>query len=159
MPRAPPPLEKGEQRPLVDTIGYSIQTCWLLQFLMKPLRSSYMALFLGCTVPSLLVWDWNEAEMINVEPAVCNFDKKVHKQHKRSLINYIWPHIRHRTMNDATTTKNTQTKINNKWQPYWTGTADSYCITKFLKENLLLLQWPRIKILEIGGKTIRPKQM
>ena len=32
----PPLLEKGDQRPLVDTVGYSIQTYWLLQFLLKP---------------------------------------------------------------------------------------------------------------------------
>ena len=28
--------------PLVDTVGYSIQTCWLLQFLLKPLVTSYI---------------------------------------------------------------------------------------------------------------------
>ena len=40
----PPPLEKGDQRPLVHTVSYSIQTCWLLQFLIKPL---YTAVTLG----------------------------------------------------------------------------------------------------------------
>ena len=33
----PPPSEKGNQQLLVDTVGYSIQTCWLLRLLMKPL--------------------------------------------------------------------------------------------------------------------------
>ena len=32
-----PPLEKRDQRPFVYTVGYSIRTCWLLQFLLKPL--------------------------------------------------------------------------------------------------------------------------
>ena len=33
----PPSLEKGDQQLLVDTVGYSIRTCWLLQFLLKAL--------------------------------------------------------------------------------------------------------------------------
>ena len=38
MPRPPPrPTQKGDQQLLVDTVGYSIQTCWLLQLLLKPL--------------------------------------------------------------------------------------------------------------------------
>ena len=32
-----PPPEKGDQQLLVDTVGYSIQICWLLQLLLKPL--------------------------------------------------------------------------------------------------------------------------
>ena len=28
--------------PLVDTVSYSIQTCWLLQFLLKPVVTSYI---------------------------------------------------------------------------------------------------------------------
>ena len=40
LPLKPPhPPKKGDQRPLVDTVGYSIQTCWLLQLLLKPLPS------------------------------------------------------------------------------------------------------------------------
>ena len=37
MPRPPPPphTQKGDQQLLVDTVGYSIQTCWLLQLLLK----------------------------------------------------------------------------------------------------------------------------
>ena len=35
---SPLPLEKGEQPPPVDKVSYSIQTCWLLQFLLKPLQ-------------------------------------------------------------------------------------------------------------------------
>ena len=34
----PLPLEKGDERPLVDTVGYSIQTCCLLPFLIKTLE-------------------------------------------------------------------------------------------------------------------------
>ena len=30
------PLENEDYWPLVDTVSYSIQTCWLLQFLLKP---------------------------------------------------------------------------------------------------------------------------
>ena len=33
------PLEEGDYGPLFDTVGYSIQTCWLLQLLLKPLPS------------------------------------------------------------------------------------------------------------------------
>ena len=32
------PLEKADQQLLVDTVGYSIWTCWLLQILLKALR-------------------------------------------------------------------------------------------------------------------------
>jgi len=32
------PLEKVDYWPLVSTVGYSIQSCWLLQFLLKPLK-------------------------------------------------------------------------------------------------------------------------
>ena len=37
MPRPPPPphTQKGDQQLLVDTVSYSIQTCWLLQLLLK----------------------------------------------------------------------------------------------------------------------------
>ena len=31
-------LQKGDQWPLVDTVGYTVQTCGLLQFLLKPLN-------------------------------------------------------------------------------------------------------------------------
>ena len=31
------PLENEDYWPLVDTVAYSIQTSWLLQFLLKPL--------------------------------------------------------------------------------------------------------------------------
>ena len=33
----PPLYKKGDQQRLVDTVSYSIQTCWLLQLLLKPL--------------------------------------------------------------------------------------------------------------------------
>ena len=46
----PPPLEKGDQQPLVDTVGYAIQTCWLLQYLLKPLES------FNKTIRSLTEW-------------------------------------------------------------------------------------------------------
>ena len=36
-------LEKGDQWPLVDTVGYSIQTCRLLQFILKPQLNSKWA--------------------------------------------------------------------------------------------------------------------
>ena len=38
---SPLPSRKGDQRPLVDTVGYSFQTCWLLQFLLKPLAKDW----------------------------------------------------------------------------------------------------------------------
>ena len=34
---SPIPPSPPKKRGLVDTVGYSIQTCWLLQFLLKPL--------------------------------------------------------------------------------------------------------------------------
>ena len=46
--------------PLVDTVGYSIQTCWLLQFLLKPLVTSYIHssdqtfIYHAATQPSML---------------------------------------------------------------------------------------------------------
>ena len=35
-------LEKSEKWPLVDTVGYSIQTCWLLQFYGNPCKSDIL---------------------------------------------------------------------------------------------------------------------
>ena len=48
-PSPPPsPLEKGDQRPLVYTVGYSIRTCWLLQFLQTPLKAgAYCERYVG----------------------------------------------------------------------------------------------------------------
>ena len=41
----PYPNKKGDKRALVDTVGFSIQSCWLCQFLLKPLRwSTYQIL-------------------------------------------------------------------------------------------------------------------
>ena len=50
-----PSLEKGDQRPLVDTVGYSIQTCWLLQFLLKPLVNSIIK-NIGDTISNVIIY-------------------------------------------------------------------------------------------------------
>ena len=42
---APDPLRKRGQPALVDTVSYSIQTCWLLQLLLKPLQHQYKQLW------------------------------------------------------------------------------------------------------------------
>ena len=42
------PLEKREKRLLVDTVGYSIQTCWLLQFHWNPCKTVISVEWYGC---------------------------------------------------------------------------------------------------------------
>ena len=43
-PPPPTPLEKGDQWSLVETVGYSIQTYWLL-LLLQPLQSLIISLY------------------------------------------------------------------------------------------------------------------
>ena len=45
------PLEEGEYKPLFDTVGYFFQTCWQLQFLLKPQRIYMSLLGKGLKIP------------------------------------------------------------------------------------------------------------
>ena len=42
----PPPLEEGDQRPLVDTVGYSIQTCYFNIIIETPVRGTLSFVYL-----------------------------------------------------------------------------------------------------------------
>ena len=70
----PIPLENVDHWPLVDTVGYSIQSCWLLQFLLKLLRlwecpSGEFPLY----NIMMLKWMYLQIKMLTQHPSALNW--------------------------------------------------------------------------------------
>ena len=63
----------------VDTVGYSIQICWLLKFLLKPMVTTYV-ISGPCSVHPIITWvknaapvmtNWQATKAISVLILVC----------------------------------------------------------------------------------------